>query len=109
MVKLFVGNLSYDVDEAELKALLERVGRVRDVYAPLDHVTQRRRGFAMVEVLTDAEAKDIIREFNGYPLRGRAMRVDYAREREAVGAPSRGRYPYPPKRGPGPRPRRHRP
>src|SRR3990172_12019472 len=67
MVKLFGGNLSYDVEEAELKALLERVGRVRDVYAPLDRVTQRRRGFAMVEVLTDADAKDIIRELNGYP------------------------------------------
>jgi len=106
MVKLFVGNLSYDVDEAELKALLERVGRVRDVYAPLDRVTQRRRGFAMVEVLTDADAKDIIREFNGYPLHGRAMRVDYAGEREAVGVPVKGRYLYPPKRRPEPRPRR---
>lgn len=109
MVKLFVGNLSYEVDEAELRSLLERVGRVGDIYAPLDRVTQRRRGFAMVEVLTDAEAKEIIREFNGYPLHGRAMHVDYAREREAVGAPARGRYPYPPKRGAGPRPRRHRP
>ena len=106
MVKLFVGNLSFDVDEAELQALLVRAGRVRDVYMPLDRVTQRRRGFAMVEVMTDADAKDIIREFNGYPLRGRPLRIDHAREREAPAVPAKYRYLYPPKGRPEVRPRR---
>ncbi len=93
MVKLFVGNLSYDVDEAELKALLQRAGGVRDICMPLDHVTQRRRGFAMVEVLTDTDARDIIREFNGHPLHGRPIRIDYAREREAVAPAAKYRSP----------------
>jgi len=95
MVKLFVGNLPYEMDEAELKALLVQAGRVRDVYMPLDRVAQRRRGFAMVEVPTDADATDIIRELNGYPLHGRAIRIDYAREREAAAVPAKYRYLYP--------------
>jgi RNA recognition motif-containing protein len=103
MAKLFVGNLSYDVDEGELRALLARAGRVVDVYMPLDRVTQRRRGFAMVEVPTDADARSIIREFNGYSLHGRLLRVDFARARETPEVP---RYLYPPKGRPEPRPRR---
>ena len=106
MVKLFVGNLSYDVDETELSALLARAGRVGDVYMPLDRVTQRRRGFAMVEVMTDSDARDIIREFNGYTLRGRPLRIDYAREREAREIPAKYRYLYPSKRRPEARPQR---
>ena len=106
MVKLFVGNLSYDVDERELSALLQRAGRVTDVYMPLDRVTQRRRGFAMVQVATDGDAQKIIREFNGYSLRGRPLRIDFAREREAVAPPAKYRYLYPQRGRPEPRPRR---
>jgi RNA recognition motif-containing protein len=106
MVKLFVGNLSYNVDEAELKALLERAGRVGDVYMPPDRVTQRRRGFAMVEVAADADARNIIREFNGHSLRGRSLRIDYAQAREAPEVPAKYRYLYPPKGRPEPRPGR---
>ena len=106
MVKLFIGNLSYDVEDQELRTLLQRAGRVTDVYMPLDRVTQRRRGFAMVEVPTDADARDIIREFNGHPLHGRPIRIDYAREREAVAPAAKYRSLYPPKGRPEPRPRR---
>jgi RNA recognition motif-containing protein len=105
MVKLFVGNLSYDVEEQELKSLLQRGGTVMDVYMPLDRVTQRRRGFAMVDVRTDADARTIIREFSGYSLRGRPIRVDFARERETVAPPAKYRYLYPQKGRPAPRPR----
>jgi RNA recognition motif-containing protein len=105
MAKLFVGNLSYDVEEHELRVLLQRAGRVTDVYMPLDRITQRRRGFAMVEV-SDADARKVIREFDGYSLRGRPMRVDFARERETVAPPAKYRYLYPQKGRPEPRPRR---
>jgi RNA recognition motif-containing protein len=104
MVKLFVGNLPYDVDETELKALLARAGAVTDVYMPLDRVTHRRRGFAMVEVSTDADARRIIGEFDGYTLRGRPLRINYAREREAPEVPAKYRYLYPRKGRPEPRP-----
>ncbi len=42
-VRLFVGNLSYEVEHQELRTLLQRAGRVTDVYMPLDRVTQRRQ------------------------------------------------------------------
>ena len=106
MVKLFVGNLSYEVDEQELSGLLRRAGKVNDVYMPLDRVTQMRRGFAMVELATDADARNVIREFNGYSLRGRAIRVDYARAREIPEVPAKYRYLYPRKGRPEARPRR---
>jgi len=105
MAKLFIGNLSYDVEEHELRVLLQRAGRVTDVYMPLDRITQRRRGFAMVEV-SDTDARKVIREFDGYSLRGRPMRVDFARERETVAPPAKYRYLYPQKGRPEPRPRR---
>ena len=103
MVKLFVGNLSYEVDEQELRGLLQRAGRITDVYMPLDRVTQRRRGFAMVQVSTDIDARNIIREFNGYSLRGRPIRVDYARAKEVAQVPAKYRYLYPTKGRPEPR------
>jgi RNA recognition motif-containing protein len=103
MVKLFVGNLPYDVDERELTGLLQRAGRITDVYMPLDRLTQRRRGFAMVQVSTETEARKIINEFNGYSLRGRRIRVDYARARETPEVPAKYRYLYPAKGRPEPR------
>jgi RNA recognition motif-containing protein len=109
MVKLFVGNLSYSVEEQELKALLERAGKVRDVYMPLDRVTQRRRGFAMVDVQTPSDARAIINELNGYSLHGRPIRIDYAHEREVPAVPAKYRYLYPPKGRPEPGPRRRAP
>lgn len=105
MVKPFVGNLSYEVDEQELRGLLQRAGRVTDVYMPLDRVTQRRRGFAMVQVSTDIDARNVIREFNGYSLRGRPIRVDYARAKEVAEVSAKYRYLYPTKGRPEPRPR----
>jgi RNA recognition motif-containing protein len=109
MVKLFIGNLSYSVEEQELKALIERAGKVRDVYMPLDRVTQRRRGFAMVDVHTPADARAIINELNGYSLHDRPIRIDYAREREVPTVPAKYRYLYPPKGRPEPGPRRRAP
>ena len=66
--RLFVGNLPYGVSEEELRGLLERVGEIRSVYIPLDRLTGRSRGFALVEVASEMDAREIVREFNGYVL-----------------------------------------
>jgi nucleolin len=106
-VRVFVGNLPYKVTERELRDLLERAGRVESVSMPLDRLTGRPRGFAIVEAADDAAAGRIIGEFNGYVLDGRQLKVEYAREREAVHPAPRYRY----KARPGGRPevRPHRP
>jgi cold-inducible RNA-binding protein len=85
--KLFVGNLAYSITEQELRTAFSQSGRtVQSVRIALDRETQRPRGFAFVEVATDADADSAIRELNGNPLAGRNVFVEKAMER-APGAP----------------------
>ena len=64
--KLFVGNLSYATTEQELREAFSQQGRtVRSVRIAVDRETQRPRGFAFVEVETDADAESAIKEWNG--------------------------------------------
>ncbi|MSP60539.1 MAG: hypothetical protein EXR72_09405 [Myxococcales bacterium] len=85
--KLFVGNLSYSITELELREAFAQSGRtVQSVRIALDRETQRPRGFAFVEVATDADADSAIKEWNGTMLAGRAMAVEKAQER-VPGAP----------------------
>ena len=86
-VRLFVGNLSYAIGEEGLRDLLSPVGDIRAVTIPRDRVTHRPRGFALVDVAGEADAREIVRKFNGYPLDGRPLRVEEAREPEAVYIP----------------------
>ena len=98
-VRLFVGNLSYDVTEAELKALFAEVGTVTVVRLPLDRESGRPRGFAFVDFAERAEAEEAISRFNQQLLKGRALAVSEAMAREdAPRAPPRG-----PLGGPAPR------
>jgi RNA recognition motif-containing protein len=102
--KLFVGNLSYSVTEEELRNAFSQSGRkVNTVRIAVDRETQRPRGFAFVEVATDADAESAIREWNGNPLNGRNLFVEKAQER-VPGAPRPARPPRPmgaPGGGPG--------
>ena len=99
--KLFVGNLSYAVTEEELRNAFSQSGRtVRSVRIAVDRETQRPRGFAFVEVATDADADSAIKEWNGNPLSGRNLFVEKAQER-VPGAPPRPRPPRPGFGGPG--------
>jgi nucleolin len=79
-VQLFVGNVPYDVSSSRLLELLSRVATVTAVFVPTDPLTGKPRGFAIVEVPTEADARDIAREFNGYILGGRRLRVEAAPE-----------------------------
>ena len=85
--KLFVGNLSYSTTEQELREAFAQSARtVQSVRIALDRETQRPRGFAFVEVATDADADSAIKEWNGNMLSGRNIFVEKAQER-APGAP----------------------
>jgi cold-inducible RNA-binding protein len=98
--KLFVGNLSYAVTELELREAFSQNGRqVRSVRIAVDRETQRPRGFAFVEVGSDADADSAIKDWNGNPLNGRNLFVEKAQER-VPGAPRPPRPERPPFSGP---------
>jgi len=84
--RLYVGNLSYNVTEPELKDVFSENGRnVKEVKVVLDRDTGRPRGFAFVEMTTDAEAAQAIETLNGREIQGRPINVSEARERAPRG------------------------
>ncbi len=108
-VRLFVGNLSYDATEADLRQHFGTIGPVSYCYLPTDRETGRPRGFAFVEFADDALAHQAIEQLNNQIFRGRPLAVKEAQPREArpAGGPSgRPSYGGPPRTGGGfvPRP-----
>ena len=84
--RLYVGNLSYNVTEAELKEVFAEGGKnVVEVKIVLDRDTGRPRGFAFVEMGSDGEAAQAIETLNGREIQGRPISVSEARERAARG------------------------
>jgi RNA recognition motif-containing protein len=81
-VRLFVGNLPYDVTEAELREHFSAVGSLSYVYLPTDRESGRLRGFAFVEFHDQAQAEEAIRRLNNQPFKGRPLAVNEARTRE---------------------------
>jgi cold-inducible RNA-binding protein len=77
--KLYVGNLPYDVGEADLQQLFAAAGTVETVNVMRDMATGRARGFAFVEMGTDEEAQNAISQFNAQPFNGRNLTVNEAR------------------------------
>jgi RNA recognition motif-containing protein len=82
-VRLFVGNLPYDVTEIELRELFAPAGALSSVVIPVDRETGKRRGFAFVEFADRAQAEDATKRFNNQPFKGRTMTVNEARARES--------------------------
>jgi len=83
--KLYVGNLSYSTSESELQELFAKAGTVKSVALITDRDTGRSRGFAFVEMSTQAEAQQAISMFNGAQLGDRSLTVNFARPREERG------------------------
>lgn len=81
--KLYVGNLSYDTTEQDLRELFGQSGNIRSVTIPNDRMTGRPRGFAFVEMETPAEALVAIKACNGKELGGREIKVNEAKPPEA--------------------------
>lgn len=83
--KLYVGNLSYNSTEDDLKSLFSQAGTVTSVDVIKDRETGRSKGFAFVEMSSPSEAEQAIKLFNGYELDRRALKVNPARPKEDRG------------------------
>ena len=84
--RLFVGNLSFNTMEDELIAAFEQDGRkVESAHIMVDRDTGRSRGFAFVEMGSDADAQSAIQALNGTDLGGRTLKVNEAMERQPRG------------------------
>ena len=83
--RLYVGNLSYNTTELELRDIFATAGTVADAKVMTDRETGRPRGFAFVEMSTDEEAKQAIAQLNGREIDGRAINVNEAQERSGGG------------------------
>lgn len=79
MKKLYVGNLSFDATEDELRRLFEPHGAVESATLATDRDTRRSRGFGFVEMASDSEAEAAIAALNGAQVGGRSLIVNEAR------------------------------
>ncbi len=80
--KLFIGNLSWNATEDMLRDAFGVAGTVLSAKIMLDRETKKPRGFAFVEMSSEAEAQRAIDMFNGQPLDGRTIAVNIARPLE---------------------------
>jgi cold-inducible RNA-binding protein len=78
MKNLFVGNMSFQTTEADLRTLFEPFGQVTRVHLGKDRETGRSRGFAFVEMANDDEAAKAMTALNGKEFGGRALKVNEA-------------------------------
>ena len=91
--KLYIGGLSYEVKEEELRELFEQAGKVESAKIITDRETGRSKGFGFVEMMEDEGAQKAKEMFNGYTLKERSIAVDDARpqrERESRDFGDRG-------------------
>jgi cold-inducible RNA-binding protein len=77
--KLFVGNLPYQAGEQDLQELFASAGTVESVSVMRDMATGRARGFAFVEMASDADAQNAITRLHNYQFQGRNLTVNEAR------------------------------
>src|SRR5437870_10480040 len=87
-VRLFIGNLPYDVTEAELRAHFAAIGPLSSIALPMDRDTGKPRGFAFIEFSARADAEDAMRRLNNQLFKGRPLAVSEARARDAPAPPS---------------------
>ena len=89
--KLYVGNLPYTATEEELSSMFGQAGTVTSVAIIKERETGRSKGFAFVEMGSNAEAQKAVSMLNGQSMGGRDLRVSIARPREEGGGGGGGR------------------
>jgi cold-inducible RNA-binding protein len=83
--KLYVGNLSYNVDNTQLEELFSKYGTVKSAEVIQDRDTGRSKGFGFVEMADDNAAREATEGLNGRDQDGRALTVNEARPKESRG------------------------
>jgi RNA recognition motif-containing protein len=83
--KLYVGNLSYSVDGAQLEEMFSKYGQVRSAQVIQDRDSGRSKGFGFVEMADDNDAREAIEGLNNREQDGRALTVNEARPKEERG------------------------
>jgi RNA recognition motif-containing protein len=81
--KLYVGNLTYNVNESDLEALFSQFGTVQSAQIIVDRDTNRSKGFGFVEMDTEDQAQAAIQGLNAREHDGRNLTVNEAKPREA--------------------------
>ncbi len=90
MKNLFVGNMSFNTTEVELRSFFEPYGEITRIQVMTDRDTGRARGFGFVELADDEEAAKAITELNGKELDGRALNVNEAKPKPERSGPRGG-------------------
>ncbi len=80
--KLYVGNLAYSVTDSVLEQMFAAHGTVQSAQVIMDRDTNRSKGFGFVEMSTDEEAAEAVKQLDGKELNGRAVAVNEARPQE---------------------------
>jgi RNA recognition motif-containing protein len=93
-MSIYVGNLSYDVTDNDLNGVFAEYGTVKRVQIPTDRETGKVRGFAFVEMGTDAEEAAAIEALDGAEWMGRNLKVNKAKPKEDRGSFGGGRGNY---------------
>ncbi len=83
--KLYVGNLAFEVTNKDLEELFAQAGICESAAVITDRSTGQSRGFGFVEMGSNADAQKAIQQFDGQELKGRALKVNEARDRDSGG------------------------
>ena len=89
-MNIFVGNMSYQATEEEIRALFEPFGDIESVKIITDRDTGRSRGFGFVEMPNDDEARAAIAGLDGREIEGRSIKVNESRPKPDRGGGGRG-------------------
>jgi len=84
-MNIYVGNLSYNTTDADLREAFAQFGEVADARVIMDKYTDRSRGFGFVEMPNRSEAEEAISKLDGQDLQGRTLKVNEARPRDDRG------------------------
>lgn len=81
-MNIYVGNLSFQVTEQDLRAEFEKFGKVDQAHVATDKFTGKSRGFGFIEMPNGSEAEVAIKRMDGTSVKGRSLKVNEARSRQ---------------------------
>ncbi len=82
---LYIGNLSYEATENDLREVFEKYGAIRRIVLPVDRETGKRRGFAFVELVDETQEAVAIDDLDGATWLGRVLKVNKAKPKQPGG------------------------